>query len=169
MSGAGWVRDNQRGQCDYLMSFNGSTSWPGLSISASPLRVTRTRQGAPSTSLETKPKVSSTCLRHVGIAAWPWSCKVGFPLWENPLVLSHHCRGLMYSRPKVITFDAADIRPSSFLKPLDSEWPTFSYSWLTWGLTRPEQGHCVPASWSDPTPRPDKRGNPYWRNTLSWH
>ncbi len=34
-------------------------------------------------------------------------------LKENPLVLSHHCRGLMYSRPKVITLDAAAIRPSS--------------------------------------------------------
>ncbi len=30
-------------------------------------------------------------------------------------------------------------------------------SWLTWGLTRSEQGTYVPASWSDPTPRPDKR------------
>ncbi len=38
----------------------------------------------------------------------------GFLLRENPLVLSHHCRGLMYSRPKGITLDAADIRPSSF-------------------------------------------------------
>ncbi len=38
----------------------------------------------------------------------------GFPLGENPLVLSHHCRGLMYSRAKGITLDAADIRPSSF-------------------------------------------------------
>ncbi len=42
----------------------------------------------------------------------------GFPLGENPLVLSHHCRGLMYSRPKSITLDAADIRPSSFLNGL---------------------------------------------------
>jgi len=25
----------------------------------------------------------------------------------NPLVLSHHCMGLMYRRPKVITLDAA--------------------------------------------------------------
>ncbi len=28
--------------------------------------------------------------------------------------------------------------------------------WLTWGLTRSKQGTYVPASWSDPTPRPDK-------------
>ncbi len=38
----------------------------------------------------------------------------GFPLGENPLVLSHHCRGLMYSRPKGITLDVAEFRPSSF-------------------------------------------------------
>ncbi len=38
----------------------------------------------------------------------------GFLLRENPLVLSHHCRCLMYSRPKGITLDAAAIRPSSF-------------------------------------------------------
>ncbi len=44
----------------------------------------------------------------------PWS----FPLRENPLVLSHHCRGLMYSRPKGITLDAAAIRPSSLWKCL---------------------------------------------------
>ncbi len=37
----------------------------------------------------------------------------GFPLGENPLDLSHHCRGLMYSRPKGITLDAAAIRPNS--------------------------------------------------------
>ncbi len=30
-------------------------------------------------------------------------------------------------------------------------------SWLTWGLTRSEQGTYVAASWSDPTLRPDKR------------
>ncbi len=33
----------------------------------------------------------------------------GLPLGENPLVLSHHCRGLMYNRPKYITLDAAAI------------------------------------------------------------
>ncbi len=38
----------------------------------------------------------------------------GFPLGENPLVLSHHGRGLMYSRPNGITLDAAAIRPSNF-------------------------------------------------------
>ncbi len=49
-----------------------------------------------------------------------------FPLRENPLVLSHHCRGVMYSRPKGITLDS-----SCFLKLLDSEWPAFSYT-LDW-------------------------------------
>ncbi len=37
----------------------------------------------------------------------------GFPHSENPLVLSHYCRGLKYSRPRGITLDAAAIRPSS--------------------------------------------------------
>ncbi len=63
----------------------------------------------------------------------------------------------MYSRPKGITLDAADIRPSSFETAW--QWVTghLLLSWLTWGLTRSEQGTYVPASWSDPTPRPDKR------------
>ncbi len=33
----------------------------------------------------------------------------GLPLEENPLVLRHHCRGLMYNSPKDITLDAAAI------------------------------------------------------------
>ncbi len=41
------------------------------------------------------------------------SIRSGFPLGENPLVLSHHSRDLMYSRPKVTTLGAATIRPSS--------------------------------------------------------
>ncbi len=35
------------------------------------------------------------------------------PLRENPLVLSHHSRGLMFSRPRGITLETAAIRPSS--------------------------------------------------------
>ncbi len=51
----------------------------------------------------------------------------GFPLGENPLVLSHHCRGLMYSRPIGITLDAAAIRPSSLWNCLTvSDWPSFT-------------------------------------------
>jgi len=37
----------------------------------------------------------------------------GFPLGENPLVLSHHCKGLMYNRPNGIMLDSAAIKPSS--------------------------------------------------------
>ncbi len=43
-------------------------------------------------------------------------------------------------------------------------------SWLTWGLTRSEQGTQLdagmhmPASWSDPTPHPDK-----WLSVLEKH
>ncbi len=40
------------------------------------------------------------------------SMRSGFPLGENPLVLSHHCRGLIYSRPNVTTLDAAAIKLS---------------------------------------------------------
>ncbi len=51
----------------------------------------------------------------------------GFPLGENPLVLSHHCRGLMYSRPIDITLDAAAIRPSSLWNCLRvSDWPSLT-------------------------------------------
>ncbi len=46
------------------------------------------------------------------------------PLWENPVVLSPHCKGLMCSRPKVITVDAAAIRPNSFWKSFKvRDWP----------------------------------------------
>ncbi len=48
----------------------------------------------------------------------------GLPLRENPLVLSHHCRGLMYSSLKGITLDAAAIRPNSLWNCLTvSDWP----------------------------------------------
>ncbi len=69
----------------------------------------------------TRTKVSYTCLSHLGIATWP-CMRSGLPLWENPLVSSHHSRGLMYSRPKYITLDAAAIRPSSLWN-----WLTVSY------------------------------------------
>ncbi len=46
--------------------------------------------------------------RRVTLIMWK-----GLPLGENPLVLSHHCRGLMYNSPKCITLDAAAIRPNS--------------------------------------------------------
>ncbi len=92
----------------------------------------------------------------------------GFPLWENPLVLSHHCRGLMYSRPIGITLDAAAIRPSSLWNCLTvSDW-LFSPSWLSWGLTRSEQGTYVPASWSNPTPPPDKWISVMEKAHFSW-
>ncbi len=49
----------------------------------------------------------------------------GLPLWENPLVLSHHCRGLMHSSPKGITLDAAAIRPNSLWNCFTvSDWPS---------------------------------------------
>ncbi len=48
----------------------------------------------------------------------------GLPLWETPLVLSHHCRDLMYNSPKGIMLDAAAIRPNSLWNGLTvSDWP----------------------------------------------
>ncbi len=62
----------------------------------------------------------------IAVPERPWYailCEVGI----NPMVLSHHCRGLTYSRPKCITLDAADIRPSNFLNCLTvSERPSLT-------------------------------------------
>ncbi len=47
----------------------------------------------------------------------------GLPFGENPLVLSHHCRGLMYNSPKGIMLAAAAIRPNSLWNCLTvSDW-----------------------------------------------
>ncbi len=49
----------------------------------------------------------------------------GLPLGENPLVLSHHCRCLMYNSPNGITLDAAAKRPNSLWNCLTvSDWPS---------------------------------------------
>ncbi len=49
----------------------------------------------------------------------------GLPLGENPLVLSHHCRYLVYSSPTGIMLDAAAIRPNSLWNCLTvSDWPS---------------------------------------------
>jgi len=53
-----------------------------------------------------------------------WS---GFPLMENPLVLSHHCSSLMYNRPQGIMLDAAAIKPNSLWNCFTvSSWPSFT-------------------------------------------
>ncbi len=44
----------------------------------------------------------------------------GLPLRENPLVLSHHCRGLMYNSPKGIKLNAADLLTLRSLKLFNS-------------------------------------------------
>lgn len=48
--------------------------------------------------------------RHCHMTLIKWN---GLPLREKPLALSHHCKDLMYSRPKGMTFDIAAIRPTS--------------------------------------------------------
>ncbi|CAM4618537.1 unnamed protein product [Leuciscus chuanchicus] len=51
----------------------------------------------------------------------------GLPLGENPLVLSHHCRGLMCSSPKGIPLEAAAMRPNSLWNCLTvSSWSSFT-------------------------------------------
>ncbi len=101
-------------------------------------------------------KISSTLSRHVSITAWPWLCEKGLPLRENPLVLSHHCRGLMYNSPKAVTLDAAAIRPNSLWNCL--QWVTglaLYFLQLTgWTLYVPVTG--APASTLSPISRPGK-------------
>ncbi len=49
----------------------------------------------------------SKARKHCCMTLIMWS---RLPLGENPLVLSHHCKGIMYSRPKGITLDTAAIQ-----------------------------------------------------------
>ncbi len=80
----------------------------------------------------------------------------GFHLGENPLswatTVGVSCTaGQKSSRWMQLTSDPAVFETAW-------QWVTglLLLSWLTWGLTRSKQGTYVPASWSDPTPRPDK-------------
>ncbi len=105
---------------------------------------------------ETRTKVSSTCLRHIGIAAWSWSCEAGFPSgrtpWSWATTVGVSCTaGQKISRWTQLPSDPA-------VSGTAWQWVTglLSLSWLPWGSTRSEQGTYVPASWSNPTPRPDK-------------
>ncbi len=81
-----------------------------------------------------------------------WS---GFTLGQNPLVSSHHCRGLMYSRQEShwtqLTLDPAVFETAC-------QWVTglLSLSWLLWGLTWYKQGTDGPALRSNPRPHPHK-------------
>ncbi len=120
-------------------------------------RVTR-RQGAPSTRHWDKKQGFPPCLRHVGIVVWPWSYEVGFPSGRTPWSWATTV-GQKVSHWMQLTSDPAVFQTAW-------KWVTglLLLSWLTWGLTRSEQGTCMPASWSDPTPRPDK-----WFSVLEKH
>ncbi len=94
----------------------------------------------------------------------PWSWKVGFPSgrtpWSWATTVGVSCTaGQKVSRWTQLTSDPAVYETAW-------EWVTslLLLSWLTWGLTRSEQGTYVPASWSDPTPSPDK-----WFSVLEKH
>ncbi len=74
----------------------------------------------------------------------------GLPLEENPLVLSHHCKGLVYSSPKYITLDAVAIRPNSLWN-----WPSL----ILFTANKMESNVPVtgtPASTLSPIPRKGK-------------
>ncbi len=100
----------------------GQGGWPLMTApqtlrDASVANVMR-RQGAPSTGPWDKKQGflhMSKARRHRRVTL---IMRSGFPLGNNPVVFSHHCRGLMYSKPKCITLDAADIRHSSFWNSL---------------------------------------------------
>ena len=81
----------------------------------------------------------------------------GFPLGENPLVLSHHCNGLMYNRPQGITLDAAAIRPSSLWNCFTvSNWPSFTrFTAERIEVMRAGDRHARIATESHNTPRKD--------------
>ncbi len=118
----------------------------------------------PATGPETRNKVSSTCLRHVGIAAWPWSCEVGFlsgiTPWSSATTVGVSCTASQNGRSWHQT--------QQFLKLLNSEWPAFSYS-LDWreDWLDPSRGYtCLHHGWIPH--HAQISGSLYWRNTLFW-
>ncbi len=93
----------------------------------------------------------------------------GLPLLENPLVLSHHYRGLMYNSPKGITLDAASVRPNSLWNCLTvSDWPSLVYLQPTgWILYVPVTG--TSALTLSPMPRQEKRSSLVEKSHSFWH
>ncbi len=92
-----------------------------------------------------------------------------FPLGENLLVLSHHCRGLMYSSPKGIMLDAAAIRPNSLWNCLTvSDWPSL----ILFTADRMDSNVPVtgaPASTLSPIPRQWKWSSVVENAHSFWH
>ncbi len=117
---------------------------------------------------ETRTKVSSTCLRHVGIAAWPWSCEAGFPLGRTPWSWATTVGVSCTAGQKLSRWTQLPSDPAAF----ETAWQWVTgllwLSWLPWGSTRSEQETDVPASWSNPTPRPDKWSSVMEKAHFSW-
>ncbi len=73
---------------------------------------------------KTRTKVVSTCLRHVGITVWPWSCEArGEPLGLEPPLWGSHVQ-----QAKRYHVGRRCHHTQQFLKLPDSEWPAFSPS-----------------------------------------
>ncbi len=94
----------------------------------------------------------------------PWSWKVCFPSGRTPWSWATTVGVLCTAGQKVSRWTQLTSDPAVYETAW--EWVTslLLLSWLTWGLTRSEQGTYVPASWSDPTPSPDK-----WFSVLEKH
>ncbi len=120
-----------------------------------PLLVLRDDKEPPTSGLEPGTNVSSTCPRHVSMTLIMQS---RFSLGENPLVLSHHCRGSHVQQFKRYRILLWQLPSDPTVSETVWQWVTglLSFSWLPWGSTRYEQETDLPAPWSNPTPRPDK-------------
>ncbi len=132
-------------------------SWPPPSPwGRHPSLALRDVKEPPTPGLVTGTTVSSTCLRHESIAAWPWSCEMGCPsgktLWSWATTARVSCAACQ----KLPRWTQLPSDPTAFEKAL--QWATglLSLSRILWGLTRYEQRTIAPASWLNPTPRPDK-------------
>ncbi len=94
----------------------------------------------------------------------------GLPHWENPLVLSHHCRGLMYNIPKCIMLYAASVRPNSLWNCLTvSDWPSLVFFTADRmdSIYVPVTG--TPALTLSPMPRQEKWSSLVEKSHYFWH
>ncbi len=135
----------------------GGHSWPPSNRSGMhPSLALRGGKELPRPGPETRTKVPSTCPRHVGITAWPWSCGTGFPSGRTPWTWATTVGVSCTAGQKVSRWTLLPSDPAVF----ETAWPWVTgllwLSWLCWESTRSEQGTIVPASWSNPTPRLDK-------------
>ncbi len=91
------------------------------------------------------------------------------PLGENPLVLSHHCRDLLYNSPYGITLDAAaiDLTVSEAVWLWVTGLALFFSQPTGWTLYVPVT--CRPASTLSPMPRLEKWSSLVEKSHFFWH